>query len=294
MNIPSWVEELISSKYRTNLSNYIDDGVLNFKIDDDYVKSFSYEWSNHKTTQLGVDRKDNMNWDIWKEKIGGYQFQFSAPRITLDAGCGIGRFSEIVAHLGGKVIGVDLSKSIYTARVNNRTENAFFIKSDLNDLPFKEESFDNIISIGVLHHTPDPKSTFLNLIKYLKPGGNIFIWVYTDSPDYVKRFNLTKFLKVVPHKYLYPILKNVAVKNFAGKFNVLEKWALKNLPLPNTYGLENQILDTFDAYSPVNNFYFGDIQIYGWFTEAGLVNIKRNTFPTSLSGQKPFNRSFFE
>jgi SAM-dependent methyltransferase len=273
---------------------YYDKEILNFKIMDDYVDSFSYEWGMHTNTQLGTVREDNMNWDTWVEKIGATEFQFSAPKITLDAGCGIGRFSEIVTELGGKVIGVDLSQSIYTSRTNVLSRNAFFVKADLNDLPFVEESFDNIISIGVLHHTPDPKSTFLNLTKYLKPGGTIFIWVYTDSPDYVKRFNLTKFLHSIPHKYLYPILKDVAVKNFTGNFNLFEKWALKNLPLPNKYGLENQILDTFDAYSPVYNFNFGDKEVYKWFTLAGLVNIKRNAFPTSMSGQKPFNRSFFE
>jgi 2-polyprenyl-3-methyl-5-hydroxy-6-metoxy-1,4-benzoquinol methylase len=212
MYIPNWVKDVLSSQYRNSVEKYIEGRILNFARKEDYVSSFSFEWNNHKTTQLGINREDNMNRDMWSGKINAYEFQFSTPKITLDAGCGVGRFSEYVTKLGGKVIGVDLSDSVHTARENNKTSNSFFIKADLNDLPFEIESFDNIISIGVLHHTPNPESTFLNLVRYLKPGGTIFIWVYEDSPDYIKRFKLTKFLNIIPHRILYQITKDIAEK----------------------------------------------------------------------------------
>jgi arsenite methyltransferase len=45
-------------------------------------------------------------------------------------------------------------------------------------LPFRPESFDVISCDQVLHHTPDPPENFRRLIKLLRPGGRILLYVY--------------------------------------------------------------------------------------------------------------------
>lgn len=45
-------------------------------------------------------------------------------------------------------------------------------------LPFKDNIFDYIYSVGVLHHTPDCKKAFQKLPGLLKNGGEIAIWLY--------------------------------------------------------------------------------------------------------------------
>ena len=52
------------------------------------------------------------------------------------------------------------------------------VQGDLLRLPFAAASFDQIYSLGVLDHTPDPRQAFLALARLLKPGGRIAIWVY--------------------------------------------------------------------------------------------------------------------
>ena len=52
------------------------------------------------------------------------------------------------------------------------------IQADLHRPPFALESFDFIYSIGVLHHLPDPEAAFQNLLRYLKPQGEIQIYLY--------------------------------------------------------------------------------------------------------------------
>ena len=48
--------------------------------------------------------------------------------------------------------------------------------------PFVRQDFpDVVISIGVIHHLPDPEKGFRTLYSLLKPGGEIFIWVYGYS-----------------------------------------------------------------------------------------------------------------
>ena len=48
--------------------------------------------------------------------------------------------------------------------------------------PFREESFDVVISNGVLHHTGDARGGFDALLHKLKPGGHIIVGFITATP----------------------------------------------------------------------------------------------------------------
>jgi SAM-dependent methyltransferase len=48
----------------------------------------------------------------------------------------------------------------------------------LLNLPFRKKQFDIIFSLGVLHHTPDPREAFTNLSACLREQGIISLWVY--------------------------------------------------------------------------------------------------------------------
>jgi SAM-dependent methyltransferase len=62
-------------------------------------------------------------------------------KLVLDAGCGVGRFMEVVEKWGGNVVGVDLSFSVDAAFKNlGLKENVHIIQADIFDLPFKEGS----------------------------------------------------------------------------------------------------------------------------------------------------------
>ncbi|MEI9986568.1 MAG: hypothetical protein WDN69_27375 [Aliidongia sp.] len=52
-------------------------------------------------------------------------------------------------------------------------------------------------------------------------------------------------------------------------------------------GLENDILDTFDAYSPKFHFIHSAEEVMRWFAEAGLTEIRALGVPTSVTGVKP-------
>lgn len=110
------------------------------------------------------------------EPIEGYFYN----KVILDAGCGHGRFSSLAASLDAKdVISVDASmRALMQARVSTGNPgNCHFIRANIFHLPFKTE-FDYIFSLGVLHHTPDTKKAFDSIIKFLKTGGYITIYIY--------------------------------------------------------------------------------------------------------------------
>jgi ubiquinone/menaquinone biosynthesis C-methylase UbiE len=100
-------------------------------------------------------------------------------KVILDAGCGMGRYTKVVGIMGREVVGVDISQSVVKAYlVTHDNPSIHILQGNILHLPFREKQFDIIYSLGVLHHTPNAKQSFLNLVRYLKHGGFISVWVY--------------------------------------------------------------------------------------------------------------------
>jgi len=109
---------------------------------------------------------------------------------VLEAGCGAGRYLDVLTRAGAEVIGVDLSEAAEVSYKNvGGQPNCHVIQADVMNLPFAPRTFDFAYSIGVLHITPDTRKAFLKLAEVLKPQGEVAIWVYplhrlADALDY--------------------------------------------------------------------------------------------------------------
>jgi ubiquinone/menaquinone biosynthesis C-methylase UbiE len=107
----------------------------------------------------------------------------------LDAGCGGGRASVLMAECGAaEVVGLDLSeRNVETCRMRaaqRGLDQCSFVQGSLLDVPFEDESFDIVWSNGVLHHTEDPDRTLRELTRVLKPGGNFWLYLYGSGGVY--------------------------------------------------------------------------------------------------------------
>ena len=101
---------------------------------------------------------------------------FLRGKDVLDAGCGMGRFARLAAAMGARtVIGVDLIAGRPLGPVGE--DGWHRVQADLERLPFSRP-FDFVMSLGVLHHLPDPAAGFRALAGQLKPGGHLAVWVY--------------------------------------------------------------------------------------------------------------------
>jgi SAM-dependent methyltransferase len=99
---------------------------------------------------------------------------------VLDIGCGAG-FDLLVASqlVGphGKVVGVDLTKEMVDrARANLeamqiKNQEIYHISSE--QLPFADNSFDVVISNGVINLSPDKPRIFAEIFRVLKKGGRL-------------------------------------------------------------------------------------------------------------------------
>src|SRR4051794_39585785 len=77
---------------------------------------------------------------------------------VLDAGCGTGYGSELLARAGAaEVIGVDLDADTVTA-AEQAVPAATFATADIRELPAELGDFDLIVCFEVLEHLDDPET----------------------------------------------------------------------------------------------------------------------------------------
>jgi len=155
----------------------IRDGIPRFVPGDAYVTSFSFEWKRWRLTQF--DTAEHRASETTFIASTGKHPEELAGKLVLDAGCGAGRYMDVVARGGGEVVGVDLSFSVDAARDNLRMlPNCHLVQADVLHLPFRPAAFDFVYSLGVLEHTPDTRASFLSLLRTPKPGGEVAIFVF--------------------------------------------------------------------------------------------------------------------
>lgn len=101
---------------------------------------------------------------------------------VLDLGSGAGTDSLIAAQMvgpEGHVTGIDMTPAMLAkaraAAAEMGAANVEFIEADAERLPFTDESFDVVISNGVIDLIPDKDAVFSELNRVLAPGGRLQI-----------------------------------------------------------------------------------------------------------------------
>ena len=142
-------------------------------IDPKTVDAFGEEWS-----------KFNGFSDSEIKEIGDQYFDVAKKlllptSVVLDAGCGSGRWTKYVANKVKFVEAIDPSNAVFVAykMVKNLT-NVRVTQSDIDNIPFANESFDLVFCLGVLHHIPDTEKALNTLVGKLKKGGNLLVYLY--------------------------------------------------------------------------------------------------------------------
>jgi 2-polyprenyl-3-methyl-5-hydroxy-6-metoxy-1,4-benzoquinol methylase len=272
------------------------DFVPTFALEKDYMKVFSdlrQSPAGHlpKSGELDVEK-------ITREEFAAETLTDARAlrgKTVLDAGCGGGRFVELLAGHGARIVGMDIDSTglgqISKALADNR--DAHFVQADLFELPFRRGIFDFIFSLGVLHHTPDPKAAFLNLTRLLKPGGRIAIWVYPKSQRTPVSDLLRPLTTRIPAKYLcwiaWAVTSSYGPLLKIPRLNRRLRSILYHTRLPWHQERHWRIHSFLDWYGPKYQFKFSPEELEGWFSEAALVEVVRGRHQSSMRGTAPFN-----
>lgn len=154
---------------------------------------------------------------LWRgaeaQELAKYKFE----RPVLDLGCGFGEFAGVFFNSQVEV-GVDIDyREIEKAASGGKFKKT--IVADARKLPFKDETFNTVISISTLEHIPNNAPVFKEVFRVLKPQGKFYFTVPTAKlyeTLFIVRllnfFGLTKaslfyfriFNKVFKHVYLPP------------------------------------------------------------------------------------------
>jgi SAM-dependent methyltransferase len=104
---------------------------------------------------------------------------FSNDSLVLEAGCGVGAQTKIIApkNPGSNFISIDLSEdSIREAKELIKSldiKNVEFQHADIYNLPFKDGIFDSVVICFVLEHLHNPMQALNELKRVLKNGGHM-------------------------------------------------------------------------------------------------------------------------
>ena len=251
------------------------------ELDQTRTKSaYALQWNRFRIIRPEEDRATFLNrTGLTPEALQG--------SVVLDAGCGMGRYLRTAADSEARlVVGMDLSLAVEAAReLTGDLPHVALSRGDLLRLPFAPGSFDHVYSIGVLDHTPDPRSAFLGLARLLRPGGRIAIWIYArEKPSVEKVMDLHRSVsKRLPLPLLVTLSRIMAPVGLLKRRLVASRWwavrrsgvALHAL----TIGVsmhpdpEVRICDTLDWYAPKFLSRHTYEEVAGWFAEAGLVDV---------------------
>lgn len=218
------------------------------------AENFGWQWT-HFTQE---DTKYSDQFLGWLQPV---KPEFFKDKVVIEGGCGKGRHTKLAAEWGAKdVVGVDLGDGVESAFALTRDmPNAHIVQGDIFKLPLKR-AFDYAFSVGVLHHTPDPKAAFLSLASKVKKGGNISAWVYgAENNEWIT-------------KYVNPIRER-----FTSKISQPVLYQLSKLPTLSVF------LATKLVYRPLNigaksaakylfyNEYLNHIGTFGWREQHNIV-----------------------
>jgi SAM-dependent methyltransferase len=154
-------------------------------IDITTVNSFGEEWqkfdsfSEKEISQIGDDYFDIVPTEIYQGKL------------VLDVGCGTGRWTKYVSRNAGFVEAIDPSEAVFSAAnllADNR--NTRISRASVDDIPFPDNSFDLVFSLGVLHHIPDTEAAMQKCVAKVKRGGHFLVYLYynLDNRGAIFRF----------------------------------------------------------------------------------------------------------
>jgi len=235
---------------------------------DDYCGNFGFQWQAWRTLQ--IDRLSGHK--LSEQRLiadSRWPRAWFAGKTILDAGCGAGRFADVAAGLGARVVGVDISAAIDACRETTAIHDGEpggrvdCIQASLFELPLKPGIFDAVYCMGVIQHTPDPAALMRTLPKFLKPGGRLAynfyeegLWRRLQVIKYALRL-ITPFLSVEANLTLskalvavfYPLTRRLASIR---KVRILNHF----IPIANVHNSQLTpdqqrawtLLDTFDWY----------------------------------------------
>ena len=144
---------------------------------------FDKHWNNSMYPNIATSKKEVA--EFFLQPI----FQKINPGNSisiLDIGCGDGVHAEIIGEKRSQIsslsyVGIDISSVALKKIMERNCIHSNLIQADAIKLPFSNASFNCVFSYGSIAYTQDPREAFKEMVRVVKPGGLIGLWIYPEK-----------------------------------------------------------------------------------------------------------------
>lgn len=267
--------------------------------------SFADKWSNNQNSfyeDLFNESSEITRWILNRNGFNSLEdfglFLKKKKRI-LDAGCGNGRITNLMAHLANtdsEVVGIDFSSwKIAKENLESKYNHVKVYEANLREKITSLGKFDYIYCQEVLHHTGDAEASFNNLVDVLDKNGEIAIYVYKKKAptrefvdDYIRErikllpydeamkisekiSDLGKELSSIQQKITVPDIEVLGIE--AGEYTVqrfIYHYFMKCFWNDGLTHRENAVIN-YDWYHPEDCTRHTLDEVKSWYTKANLT-----------------------
>ena len=261
------------------------------------IQDFGDQWSKYKSND-GWYGSSQLFKDITSPLLEPADLE---GKSVVDIGSGTGRIVSMLLEAGAaSVFAVEPATGAFETLVNNvkhmqRASDVTCINTQGASWTLTEQ-VDYVLSIGVIHHIPEPEPVIARAFVELKPGGHIFLWVYGYEGNelYLRVFQpLRKITISLPHLLLRGVVELIYGLLF------LYRYIGKVIPVP-LYKYISKVLwpmtpakrrlVIYDQLNPAYAKYYKKDEIEALLKNAGFENVQahhRHGYSWSVIGRKP-------
>jgi SAM-dependent methyltransferase len=260
---------------------------------DQTIKDFGRQWTTY-TENEGYYVSAELLKDIIEPLLPIEQLRGMS---VADIGSGSGRIVIMLMEAGvGRLYAVEPSQAVESLRQNTTAyaDRLEILNVRGDQLP--PLNLDLVVSIGVVHHIPDPDPVMRAAFAALKPGGRVLLWLYGREGNelYLSIFQpLRAITRRLPHFLLVPVAHMLSFA--AGIYLSLARI----LPVPmrsyvvNIFGRfdrKTRYLAVYDQLNPTYAKYYTRDEAIGLLHRAGFTDVQayhRQGYSWTVRGTRP-------
>ncbi|MFQ5922274.1 MAG: class I SAM-dependent methyltransferase [Anaerolineales bacterium] len=113
---------------------------------------------------------------------------------VLDVGCGTGIWVDrLHREFGITGFGIDISSQSLRTATKESPKSLSFLCAEGSVLPYRDGSFDAVISLDVLEHIEDQRRCLEEMSRVISPGGSLFLWTLNRNQRFTWNWWLAQF-----------------------------------------------------------------------------------------------------
>ena len=259
-------------------------------IDPKTVQSFGEEWKSfHDFSTEEIEKIGQDYFDLLPEKL---------IESALDVGCGSGRWAKFLSPKLKWIEAIDPSEAVFAAQHLLSTQrNIRITQASVSNIPFPDNSFDLVYSLGVLHHVPNTQDAISQCFKKIRPKGYFLVYLYYNLDNrgilYFLLFKVANVIRITISYFPTRIKKIVCnviaaciywplakISSMVAFFSLklAQKIPLSYYRKTSFFVMRNDALDRFGT--PLEK-RFSKVEIETMLRQVGFINI-------NFSNREPF------